>query len=390
MSLKSLLSEARRKKQLQTPEGVSSFNFDNAFCETCPGEMWELSDVFSYSESFFFPKWREARGARPAVEDVGKREALETLLRLLMDNQQDEGLLRFFEPVVEQVAAGLNVHELSLSLNVLSFLMLRFPASEELRESVRRSCVVDVMLKFVVRFAEGGDATVPVKKVMLVLWRAAGMGMGWGAEIDARKAALVAARRGDSAGRPGPKSRLCDLEDMRRRLERVQWTLGGGSAPAALHEAREVLERSLHVPAAALRERSGKMDSRLIRKVVGYEMRVAREYAAPATVPGEPRPPRRVNAVAPADALPFEAFYRRALPRLAEYVLSIIKVAAFCRVPLPLFLFLSMAPPSPGAGGSGGGEQVTGHHGRDAVWLAQGRARRADAGGRGAAAGGAG
>ena len=322
MSLKSLLSEARRKKQLQTPEGVSSFNFDNAFCDECPKDMWELSDVFSYSESYFFPKWHEAKVARLAVEDVGKRDTLEGLLRLLMGNQQDTTLLRFFEPIVEQVAAGLNVYELSLSLNVLCFLMMRFAASEELRESVRRSCVVDVMLKFVVRFAEGGDATVPVKKVMLVLWRAAALGMGSGGEIDARKAALAAGR-----GRGGrPKSRQCDVEDMRRRQERVQWTMGGGEAPAALKEAREVLERHLHVPAAALRDPSGKMDSRLIRKVVGYELRVAREFGVPATVPGQPRPPRRVNAVAIADALPFEAFYRRALPRLAEYVLSIVKV----------------------------------------------------------------
>jgi hypothetical protein len=376
MSLKSLLSEARRKKQLQAPEGVSSFNFDNAFSETCPNDMWELSDVFSYSESFFFPKWREARGGRLAVEDVGKRDTLESLLRVLMDNQQDATLLRFFEPIVEQVAAGLNVYELSLSLNVLSFLMLRFPTSEELRESVRRSCAVDVMLKFVVQFADGGDATVPVKKVMLVLWRAAGLGMGWGADIDARKAALVAAHR-----EPGPKSRQCDVDDMRKRTERVQWTLGGGTAPAALHEALQVLEQCLHIPAAALRENGGRMDSRLIRKVVGYELRVAREYGSPATVPGEPRPSRRVNVVAVSSALPFEAFYRRTLPRLAEYVLCIIKVCPF------FLLSLAHSNCATGACGSGGRDEIVGHYGGDSVRFAQRRARRTDSGRCGATAG---
>ncbi len=325
MSLKSLLSEARRKKQLQSPGNASHFNFDNAHSDSCPSLMWELSDVFSYSESFFFGKWQAAATARLAVEEAGKRETLEGLLRQLMGNTQTPAALAFFEPIVEHVSSGQGVYELSLSLNVLSFIMLRFPDSSQLKESIRTSHLVEVMLKYVVGFADAGDATVPIKKVMLVLWRAAVLGMGSNADIDARKAALVAAKRGpQTEGERRLKSRQCDLDDMKKRMERVQWTTGGAELPSALREAHQVLERSLHVPAAALRH-EGPMDSRPLRKVVGYELRVSRECGSLATAPGQPKPPRRVN-VSDKNALPFEAFYRRAVSRVSEYVLAIVKV----------------------------------------------------------------
>jgi hypothetical protein len=83
MSLKSLLTEARRKKQLQQGD-ASAFNFENAFQEFAPDEV-ELSDVLSYSESSFFPKWKgsfEKLGGVLNVADAAKLETLEGGLNL--------------------------------------------------------------------------------------------------------------------------------------------------------------------------------------------------------------------------------------------------------------------------------------------------------------------
>jgi hypothetical protein len=77
MSLKSLLSEARRKKQA---EGTSSsgFNFEQPFVEFCPETKDELCDLFSYSEAALFSEWKAAFVALAGQLNVARANERET------------------------------------------------------------------------------------------------------------------------------------------------------------------------------------------------------------------------------------------------------------------------------------------------------------------------
>jgi len=129
MSLKSLLSEARRRKQLQPgSENASTYNFEDKFEEFNPSETSELADVFSYSESFFFPHWKAAfakLGGAPFPVGDESRETLEAVLHALMEQQGNARETLAFAETVLRLLRG--VGNEAIALNILFFLLVLFP-----------------------------------------------------------------------------------------------------------------------------------------------------------------------------------------------------------------------------------------------------------------------
>jgi hypothetical protein len=113
---------------------------------------------------------------------------------------------------------------------------------------------------------------VPIKKVMLLLWRCMSLSMGSHEEINQRKSALMG-----TFDEVRPKCRQADIDDMKRRIERMNCL---GKRPVALEEALRVLQANLHIPAAVLREKHSTQTGRTIRKVVGYELKASREHSS--------------------------------------------------------------------------------------------------------------
>ena len=173
MSLKMLLSEARRKKQqLSDPNLSSGFNFDSPFCET---SRWDEGDVFSFSESALFPLWRAScshQGGRVLCSSLlapsTRLASLETLVVLLMEGAAlEESPSALFEAAMsgaeddeEEERRG-QLYGMAMALNALFLLLLR--EEEKLGETVRRLRVSEAMLRLAQRFAEG-EGRVPGKK----------------------------------------------------------------------------------------------------------------------------------------------------------------------------------------------------------------------------------
>jgi hypothetical protein len=79
---------------------------------------------------------------------------------LMVQGKQARAACVFAKPLLESLGSGLGAHE-ALSLNIVAFLLVLFP--EELKSSA--SIITDIMFRFLLRFADAGDATVPIKKV---------------------------------------------------------------------------------------------------------------------------------------------------------------------------------------------------------------------------------
>ena len=147
--------------------------------------------------------------------------------------------------------------------------------------------------------------------------------MGSHDEIDARKKKLEeeANEKKDKSVGGQLKCRRVDVEYMRLRLERMRWNGDEKNAPLALQEGMRVLQASLHVPAAV--RRGGEACTGPVKqKIVGYELRSARECGENDSVAKQ----RRMDQVLDRSALPFEAFYRRALPELSDFFMAAIKL----------------------------------------------------------------
>jgi hypothetical protein len=169
-----------------------------------------------------------------------------------------------------------------------------------------------------------------------VLANAVSISFGSHDVITARKR-QVRERAGLSAD-PVNKCRQPDLDDMKKRLARRH---GTKRCPVALEEALSVLQTHLYVPVSALREaqaikstsetlkgRRGIAPARTIRKVIGSELKVSREHSTDLAsfVPVRSGVRRCTKPLDDAAHTPFEAFYRRALPRLQQYVMALIKI----------------------------------------------------------------
>lgn len=200
MSLKSLLSEARRKRQSGADGSSSVFNFEHAFQDFSPDFASEMSDIFSYSEaSVLFGQCRASfarRNGTLCADEAAVRETQEAALHALLehgDTARDTCV--FAEPLLEMLllqegggGGGKgkrgNGND-ALALNIVLMLLALFP--EQMRLHAARA--MDAALRLLTRFAEG-DVSVPIKKTMLLLWRATALALGSNHDIDKRKADL--------------------------------------------------------------------------------------------------------------------------------------------------------------------------------------------------------
>lgn len=319
-SIRSLLSLARQRKvQKDLEQKTPAFDFENVYQDEPSSSRWDFADVFSYSESFFFSRWKKSFGNvswRYAgavfdrcvdglffVDQQQQVEHAEALLYMLMTEEHPVHVGIAIEPLSQLLTERVDEHLLSVVLNVLLFIVISH--GEAIRAQLDEAEVIEKLFVMLDVLVEGNGPHIPVKKVTLLLWRSVACVMGSNNTIEKRKQELYRIKKHQRQ-----KSRQADVDDMKKRCDRHF------QCPEALAEALRVLESHLHVPAACLREPSSNQ-GRLIRKVIRDEMCVSREFS----FKGRVHHRRRLKNV-----LPFELFYRRNLPHLQRYMMTFVKI----------------------------------------------------------------
>jgi len=173
-----------------------------------------------------------------------------------------------------------------------------------------------ILEKFVKR---PSHASVPIKKLLLLLFESITLWMGFEEDLTRRKTT-----RQKLSSRPLhlPKSRLSDVQHMKRRLEQFPATQ---RQPLALEEALHILERNMHAPDKA---QDVPLASTTLRKVIGYKMQTTREVLSKSQKEEEEEEEEDQR-----DVFPFGIFYQHAYHQLDAFLVSLVKVFMSSLVP---------------------------------------------------------